>query len=329
MSVTTSNTDVWELVYDDLPNDEFPDGLRLSTDCVCCRLIAPLDPDRFHEFPAYLGYRGHGFERIMQEWLLNKFGVSAIREVVVPWEYGESHLDLFMSAPQPAFDVPNGRPLQVELKANVDGRVKAENIRQVQRQMFAVERAAEQGRMLKHRARRADGEWSWGTIDPAVYADAEWRVVVIDPATWRVPSPEGVRVNLTDERRAELAVEWEQMTAFMQLPASKQTWDIEWESRMPKCTCGKAFRPELEELDHALVEHAQMFMHAHDEVKDAEAEKAIPSRYLRSQLEPKAPPGEGASWAGGGFKVTLTKPNKSGTRSLLVTRSDAKPRARL
>lgn len=322
-AVTTTPGEPWELTYDDMPDEEFVDGLRLSTDCVCCRLIAPLDPDRFHDFPEVLGNRGHGFERILQEWLLRRYGVVAHREIVVPWQFGESHLDLWMPKPEPAFDT-GGRALQLELKANKDAQVKTENVRQVHRQLYAVELAADAGRMLRMRVRGEDGAWRWQRVDPSALLEAQWRIAVIDPTTWRIPDPRGVQVKLSDERRAELAVEWQQMRDFMALPVNTMRWNIEIPERMPKCTCGKAFRPELRELDEECAEHASVYLEAQQEASFACDEQELQRDWLLGRLGKNLPADEGAPFVGHGFAVTVSKPNAKGTRSVRVRRSQAK-----
>lgn len=322
MTITTSPSDPWELTYDDLPDEEFVDGLRLSIDCVCCRLIAPLDPDRYHDFPECLGNRGHGFERILQEWMRKKFGVQSHRELVVPWAYGESHLDLFLPVAAPAFDAPGS--LQIELKANREAQVKPENVRQMHRQMYAVELAADAGKQLRYRSRDADGEWRWHRLDPMALLEAQWRLVVIDPGTWRVPDPRGVQVRLTDERRAELAIEWQHMADFMQLSAGQRQWNINLPHRMPACTCGKCFRPELQELDEECAEHAALYLEAQQEAKFAQDAQNLERDWLLERLSHGLPDGEGAPFAGNGYAVTISKPTAKGTRSVRVRESDAK-----
>lgn len=321
--VTTNPGEPWQLTYDDMPDEDFVDGLRLSTDCPARRLIEPLDPDRYHEFPEHLGHRGHGFERILQEWLLARYGIRALRETVVPWEFGESHLDLFLPTAAPAFDVPGG--LQVELKANKDAQVKPENVRQVQRQLYVVELAADAGKQLRLRVRDDAGEWRWRTLDPVQLLEAQWRIVVIDPTTWRIPDPRGVRVLLTEERRAELDAEWETMRTFMRLSPSVMRWNIEYPEKMPPCSCGKCFRPELRELDEECAEHAQLYLEAQQEEVFAVDAKDLERDWLLARLVKSLPPTEGGSFAGNGYAVTVSKPSPKGTRSVRVRRSDAKP----
>jgi hypothetical protein len=323
-TVTSSPGDPWQLTYDDMPDEDFVDGLRLSTDCPARRLIEPLDPDRYHEFPEHLGHRGHGFERILQEWLLARFGLEAQREIVVPWEYGESHLDLFLPIGAPAFDVP--RSLQIELKANKDAQVKPENVRQVHRQLYVVELAADAGKSLRLRVRDADGQWRWQRKDPSELLEAQWRVLVIDPSTWRIPDPRGVRVFLTDDRRRELDEEWAQIRAFMQLGSSVRKWNIETPTAMPACTCGKCFRPELRELDEECAEHASVYLDAQREVSFATAEQDLQRDWFLHRMAGQLPELEGGTFAGHGFAVTISKPHaKTGTRSVRVRQSDAKP----
>lgn len=321
-AVQTNAGDRWQLEYDDLPDEEFPDGLRLSTDCLARRLIEPLERERYHEFPEPLSKRGHGFERVLQEWLFKKHGVVAHREIVVPWDYGESHLDLWIPRPSPAFDT-DGLRLQLELKANKEAQVKPENVRQVHRQIYAVELCAEAGKMLRLRVRDADGEWQWHELDPVYLLDAQWRVMVIDPLTWAIPDSRGVRVSLTDDRRRELAAEWDVMREFMARSIGSQKWDIHSSTKMPPCTCSKCFRPELLELDEDAAEHAALFLEAHAEVSFADDEKRLQSNWLIERLAPALPDDEGGSFAGHGFKVTVKKPTAKGTRSVIVTRSEA------
>lgn len=325
MSLTTLS-EPWDLTFDNMPDDAFPDGMRLSTDCVCRRLIEPLDPDRYHAFPEALSRRGHGMERVLQEWLREKFGVEAIREVVVPWEHGESHLDLLLP-PSDAFD-SDGRHVAVELKVNVNAQVKTENVAQVRRQQFAMERAIASGKTLRAPLRGPDG-WTWQVVDASVYEDAHWIVLVVDPTTWRIPDPRGVTVKMTDEHRAELEAEWQVMAEFMSRPASRMRYDIEWPSRMPACTCGKCFVPTLEELDGKLVEHAALYNEAQKDEAFAKAEKDHHAGFLKSQLSQGVPPERGQSWVGGGWKVTLSKANAKGNRTLYVNASDAKPSPQL
>lgn len=329
MTATDTSIEPWQLVFDDMPSDGFPDGLRLSTDCLARRVIEPIEPDRYIDFPEHLGHRGHGFERIMQEWLLARFGVHAIREVVVPWSYGESHLDLLLVDPREAFD-SEGRPVQVELKANKDAQVRSENVRQVQRQMYVMEAALKDGRALRYPRRGDDGEWGWATVDPAVYAEAQWRILVIDPTTWRIPDPRGVKVTLSDERRAELDVEWETMRRFMSLKKGDMEWAIEWQGKMARlgieCRCGKCFRPPLEELPKEVVEHAALYYEAGQEEATAKQEKEHRRDLIKEllpQLVKHAPDKldrSGRSLVGGGWKVTLAKDG-----SIRVRPSDAKP----
>lgn len=322
-AVTSSPGDPWQLTYDDMPDEEFVDGLRLSTDCPARRLIEPLDAERYHEFPLHLGHRGHGFERILQEWLQHRFDLRSAREIVVPWEFGESHLDLYLPVAAPAFDAPGA--VQLELKANKDAQVKPENIRQVQRQLYAVELAADAGKQLRVRVRTDDGEWVWRRLDPMQLLEAQWRVLVIDPTTWRIPDPRGVRVTLKDDRRAELDAEWQAMRDFMQLSSGARQWNIETPSKMPACTCGKCFRPELQELDEECAEHAALYLQAQEEAAFAVSEQELQRDWLLERLAQGLPPTEGAPFAGNGFAVTVSKPTAKGTRSVRVRRSDAKP----
>lgn len=322
-TVTSNPGEAWQLTYDDMPDDEFVDGLRLSTDCPARRLIEPLAPDRYHEFPEHLGHRGHGFERILQEWLQHQFGLSSIRELVVPWEYGESHLDLLLPAAAPAFDAPGA--VQLELKANKDAQVKPENVRQVQRQMYAVELAADAGLSLRARVRR-DGVWQWIRIDPVQLLEAQWRVLVIDPSTWRIPDPRGVRVLLSDARRAELAEEWQAMRSFMLLSPNVMRWRIESANDMARlgaaCTCGKCFRAELQALDEECAEHAAVYLQAQEEASFAKDEQDLQRKWLLQRLAPGLPEAEGAPFLGHGFRVTISKPNPKGVRSVRVTRAE-------
>lgn len=333
--ITTTPPDVWQLDFDNMPDDGFTDGLRLSTDCLARRLIEPLDEARYFAFPEHLGKRGHGFERILQEWLQRNFNVIGHREVIVPWEYGESHLDLWVPNPAPAWDT-GGRALQVEIKANKDAAVKTENVRQVQRQMFAVERAIAVGKQMRYRT-LVDGEWEWVTIDPALYADAEWRIVVIDPTTWRIPAPKGVKVTIKDDRRAELEAEWATMIDVMSRPIAQLKHDIYWVPNIAPCTCG-ACDPDqiISELPRDLFENAASYVYARTEKADAASIQDYHGKVLKTSilvLEEKAPHllqyGNGTSWSGGGYKVTLGKPNAKGTRSLNVTESDVSPSVQL
>lgn len=340
-AVTTNLSEPWQLTYDDMPEEEFADGLRISIDCLAARLIAPLDPDRYHEFPEHLGHRGHGFERIVQEWLIAKHGAKVVmREVVVPWEYGETHLDLLIDPETAArvFGCKHDGWLLVELKANKDAQVRSENIRQVQRQQFVVERALAGGKPIRVRHRTTetvatadDGfgtpivvpktKWVWEAVPADVMTNLEWRVLVIDPTTWRIPDPRGVKVTISDDRRVELEQEWAQMDTFMALPVSTMKWNIEWPSRMPECTCGKCFRPDVEELDEALAEHAGLYLQAQEEAAFAADQQALAGDYLKSKLAELAPPDKGHTWLGHGYRVTLTKPTAKGTRSLRVKES--------
>lgn len=326
-AVTTSRGEPWQLTYDDMPDEDFVDGLRISTDCLARRLIEPLDPDRYHEFPEHLGHRGHGFERILQEWLFNKHGATTVlREVVVPWEYGSTHLDLLVD-PDTAkrlWGCEHGGWLLIELKANKDAQVRTENIRQVQRQAWCVERALAAGKPIRVRTRDAAGKWTWDTVPPDVMAGLEYRVLVIDPTTWRIPDPRGVQVTISDDRRAELTAEWEAMAAFMAKPVNRMKWDIEWEHAMPTCTCGKCFRPQLEELPKELIEHAALHYEAQQEERFAKDAKQVHTDYLRHALgrirkEDATLLDKKGSWVGGGWRVTV---GKSG--AVRVTPSDAK-----
>lgn len=331
-AITTTPPDVWQLDADDMPDDEFTDGLRLSTDCLCRRLIEPLDPSRYYEFPEHLGKRGHGFEWIFQRWLKRNYDVTAHREIIVPWEYGESHLDLWIPDPAPAWKT-DGRPLQVEVKANKEAQVKTENVRQVQRQMFAVERAAARGKTLRYRT-RVNGEWEWIDIDPAEYAEADWRIVVIDPTTWRIPNPNGTRITIRPERREELEKEWATMIEVMSRPAKQLRRDDIWSpERIAPCTCGvcNPFKV-MSELPRNLHEHGHLYLHALSEKADAEEARVYHADVLKSailQMEEKAPHllqyDDNTQWVGGGVKVTLGKPNAKGTRAIRVTESDAEP----
>lgn len=338
MTTTATSGTVWQLDADEMDDADFADGLRLSTDCVARRLIEPLDPDRYHEFPEHLSKRGHGFEWVLQRWLRRQFGVEGVREVHVPWEYGESHLDLFLEQPAPAWETRNGVPLQVEVKANKGASVKTENVRQVQRQMFAVERAIATGRVIRVpvpvmsggelvRDENGKGQWTWRDVDPELYADAEWRIVVIDPATWRIPNPQGVRVLVSDERRAELEAEWEVMQWFMGLPVRAQRWAIEEDRLLSQCRCGKCDPIKvLEELPRNMVENAQAYLHALSEEKDAATEKKWHGDVLKKGLSvakvrmPEVFEEHGGSFVGGGVKVTVDKRG-----AIRVTESEAKP----
>ena len=313
---------IWHLTFDNIPDEEFVDGLRLSTDCLARRLIEPMDADRYHEFPEALGRRGHGIERVLQEWLLERFGVVVEREVVVPWSYGESHLDFWIPKPEPAFDT-GGRALVVEVKANKEAMIKPENARQVKRQIYAVELAADQGKQLRYRT-RVDGEWKWVRVDPMALLEAQWRILVVDPTTWNVPAPDGVRISLTDDDRIELAAQWAAMDEFMALSTGAQRWNIESASKMPTCTCQKCFRPELQELDEECAEHAALYLEAQQEAKFAADAQNLERDWLLERLSHGLPDGEGAPFAGNGYAVTISKPTAKGTRSVRVRESDAK-----
>ena len=321
-AVTNSPGEPWRLTFDNIPDEEFVDGLRLSTDCPARRLIEPMDPERFHEFPEQLGRRGHGIERVLQEWMRDQFGVIAEREIVVPWWYGESHLDMWIEQPSPAFDT-NGQSLVLEVKANKEAQIKPENCRQMQRQLYAVELAVAEGKQLRYRT-LVDGEWVWRRLDPARLLEAQWRLFVVDPLTWNVPDPRGVRVSLTDDRRAELDAEWQAMRDFMALSSGARQWNIETPSKMPACTCGKCFRPELQELDEECAEHAALYLQAQEESAFAVSEQELQRDWLLERLAQGLPDSEGAPFVGHGFRVTVSKPTKKGTRSVRVTRSDAK-----
>lgn len=320
-----SDVEPWRLSYDDQPDaDDFVDGLRLSTDCVTRRIIEPLDKERYHEFPEPLGRRGHGFERIMQEWLREQHGVGSVREVVVPWEYGETHLDLLVdeSGAEKLWGCTHGGQVLVELKVNKDAGVKTENVRQAQRQRFVIERAVAAGRTMRCKVKTDDGGWEWQTLAPAAMANLEYRVMVIDPFTWNIPDPRGVRITITDDRRLELDAEWATMQEVMSRKDLR--YDIEWPERMPECKCGKCFTPPLEELPEALHENAAAYDEARSERKFAEEVLDYHKGVLRDgvlALRRGAPEllDKRGSWVGGGWKVTLSK---SGT--VLVTKSDAK-----
>lgn len=319
-----------QLSYDDYPNEGFVDGVRLSTECLSRRMIEPIDPERYRQFPEHLSVRGHSFERVVQEWMRVVHGIEALREVVVPFEWGETHLDLFMPAGgAPVWDT-RGRPMQVELKVNADAQVRTENVRQVQRQRFAVELALVEGRTIRCRE-KIDGEWRWRTIDPELYADTDWRLVVVDPLTWRIPQRDGVRVTISDERRAELEHEWSVMRDVMGRSASTLKYDVEFPAeRIAPCTCSHC-DPEqvLDELPADLVGDAHAYLHAMGEERDAKEAKQHHGDQLKAALvvlrrqASYLLDGKG-SWVGGGVRVTLTK-----SGSLRVTESDAKPTERL
>lgn len=340
--------DVWQLTYDDRPEDAFPDGLRLSTDCVARRIIEPLDPERYFAFPEHLGHRGHGFERVVQEWLIERLdAVAVLREIVVPWEYGESHLDLLVDPSTAArvWGCTHGGWLLLELKANKEAQVKTENIRQVQRQAFAVERAVAAGKRIRYQERitvapvtlddgfgtpdavaRSTTSWEWRTIPLEVMANLEYRILVVDPTTWRVPNPKGVRVTITDERRAELEAEWATMIEAMSRGAKQLRHDIEWPGKIATCTCGKC-DPEQQvfELPTSVVEAAHRYLHAMEEEADAKAAKALEASIIKPAIEKLIERWpdlleKKQTFVGGGVKVTRSK-----TGSLRVTPSDAKP----
>lgn len=317
--------EAWQLTYDNIPDEAFPDGLRLSTDCPARRIIEPIDPDRYHEFPEHLGHRGHGFERVMQEWLYTKHrAVEVRREVVVPWEHGETHLDLLIDplTAERLWGCDGKRWLLIELKANKEGSVKAENVRQAQRQRFVIERAVERGRVMRfqrpeHQYGQVDPlapvTWVWETIDAAIMRNLEYRVVVIDPTTWRIPDPRGVKIELRDERRAELEAEWAAMDTVMSMKKNDLLWAIEWPGKMEKlglaCSCGKCFPPPLAELPRKLAEHAHAHLEAKEEVKFATEVKDYHTGVLKEAMTElrKADKIPRGSWVGHGIRVTLTK----------------------
>lgn len=301
----------WQLTYDDMPDEEFPDGLRISTDCLPRRLIEPLDPTRYHEFPAHLGHRGHGLERVLQEWLEKKHGITSYREIVVPWSHGETHLDLFLPEPGDLFGT-EGRPVMIELKANKDAQVRSENVRQVHRQQWAAEQANGEG--VRYPMKDESGEWVYAPF-PFDLTEATWILLVIDPTTWKIPDPRGVRVELTDERRVELAEEWAIMDEFQARSFANRKYAIEFAEGMPKCVCGKCFRPEPRELEHDLVDHAMQYHTLGEDAKELKDERShhqaiLKERMLQrfahlekdAQLEQAAGP-----YVGGGWRVTLTK----------------------
>lgn len=329
-TAATPDTEAWQLTFDNMPDDEFADGLRLSTDCVCRRLIEPLDPKRYHEFPEHLGHRGHGFERVMQEWLIEKHGATAVlREIVVPWEYGETHLDLLVDPDTAAklWGCTHGGWLLIELKANKDGSVKSENVRQAQRQRFVIERAVAAGKRIRYQEQTGKYEWEWRTASKEMMSNLEYRVIVIDPTTWRIPNPNGVRIELRDERHAELDKEWEVMRALMTLPGNELKNFVIWsergmEVRGAACTCGKCWTDPPEELPNELVEHAAAHMEAKEEEKYAADVKKYHGGVLYETFSKIRKPNEkghpAGTWVGHGYKVTITK-----VGAVLTTKSDA------
>lgn len=335
----------WQLTYDDMPDEDFVDGLRLSTECVTRRLIEPLDKDRYHEFPEHLGHRGHGFERVMQEWLIEKHGAtSVLREIVVPWEYGETHLDLLVDPVTAAklWGCTHGGWLLIELKANKEGSVKSENVRQAQRQRFVIERAVAAGKRIRyqHQLSRVqpidDGfgtpevvetrRWEWRDVPLEVMANLEYKVVVIDPTTWRIPDPRGTSIRIGDDRRVELEAEWQAMADVMAMGkhvANFMIYDAgSMKARGAVCNCGKCWTPPLEELPHKLADTVAAHLEAKEEEKFAVDVKKYHAGVLYETFQRlrKTPPGEHpkGTWVGSGFKVTITKAG-----AVLTSRSDA------
>jgi hypothetical protein len=200
----------------------------------------------------------------------------------------------------------------VELKANKDGEVYNENIRQVHRQMFVMQQALTTDATIRY-PQKTGNSWEWHTLDHTQLKDVEWRLVVVDPATWLIREPNGIRITLTDERTSELEEEWEQMRVFMNKPVEDIEYDIHWEDSMPPCSCGKCFPPPVFELPEECAEHASAYYEAHQDEKYAREAKRIEGDMLkhiltrlRSEQHTSIDRG---SFTGYGWRVTLAKNN--------------------
>lgn len=301
--------DTWQLGYPDGHDTVAAEGLRLSTDCPCRRLreffAKTFDPDLYHSFPKHLDERGHGFEHVLAD-NLEREGHTFLREVVIPWEHGETHID-FVILSGPRLDVMNdGKPVVIEVKANSDGEHRAENRRQTERQIRVTERAVTRGETV---TRDRDSN-SVSMVDLLSY---RWMALVIDPVTWQIAKPDGHSIILGDDRRAEIDAELSELDRYMTLAGGYAIADeLHWEPSWPACKCSSCW-PIPEHLLPAQIDSRAEVM------LELEADfKAVQDEYQALRCEIKADLlrldaagklGSSRKFKGKRTEITLTKTN--------------------
>lgn len=282
----------WQLRFDDHDTDEFPDGLRMSEDCLCAVLRRPRVPEEYMEVAEAIEARGHGFEHVLA-WNLRAEGHTVLREVTIPWEHGESHLDL-MIVDGPMVDAAGGRILVREVKANKDGKCQPENVRQVQRQIHVTERAVQAGKRVRYKHHlgtftKGKEDWEWRDVpfDQERLLEADWRIWVVEPYRWRVTGAaggkDGIVVTLSDEVRADLDARLETIDSYLE--QGIETLDPFERSHWPECTCSKCWKPPVSELPKDLYDSCYAYLMAREAEADAAAEKALNAADIKEKLK--------------------------------------------
>lgn len=294
-----------QLRYDDIEaNETFNDGsIRNSTVavCVCRALRETIVPEEYDPFPVHLNARGKGFERILSEYLQTNHAATIHREVVIPWEYGETHADLFVTDHSGVFGVPAGVPIMLEVKANKQGKLKPENVRQVRQQWWLTQRALAAGRPVHAYTGSAPT-----IIDPELLQRAEWIIVVIDPLTWRIPNPQGYKVLVGHEEEEAIAQRFTVIDKYLPILS---TLDPFREDDWPECTCSKCHKPHIADLPADIEDTAVVYDLAREAEKEAAAEKKIAQMKLVGQLTMigKTMGGMHDPYEGNRYRVMLNK----------------------
>lgn len=265
----------WQLFYDN-HNKQYStmsDGMRLSTGCVVKRCIEQYDQSRYYEFSEAIGHRGHGFERVFSEWLQEVFGVTPEREIELPWDFGVSHLDFYLTREQAEQVFGINKPVQIELKSNSDDQARTPNYEQVRRQMYAMEKLIKQNKNV-----------SIGNAKE-LYGDCHWMILVVNPSTWQIKHTKGYHVTLEDSHREKLDEEWSIMERFAHMKAAEKKVILDHPHLLGECTCGCCDPLKiLDELPKHLEEHAFVYDQARSEEKLAKQEKEEAKKFLASAL---------------------------------------------
>lgn len=295
----------WQLEYDD-GLGEFPDGIRMSTDCPCRRLREFKAPDEYREFPDHLAARGHGFERIVAEDLRRK-GHTVLREVTIPWEHGETHLD-FVITTGPLVDANGGQWLVRELKANKEGQPYSENQRQIRRQQRVCERALDRGEGATVRVEAPDEPdgWKWEAVDLARIVASDWRIWVVEPFSWQIRQPDGYRTVYDDEHRAAIDAELDECCRYADM---LDTCDAHYEADWPACTCGKCWPPPVSILPDRIARHCAEYEEGLAMEKEGKAAKQLAGRAILDDiaLETRLKQQDAGRrrWEGCGWRVSI------------------------